>query len=278
MEFLEKLIQRVSWLSLDVVIGAMAGMLFFSKILHIRLSWQIFGLLGLAVWAIYTADHLLDARNKNIPLSPRHQFHQKFQKSMLTVLGIVILIGGLGAWYFLGFGKELAYSGILGILILLSRWLIHQAGKTLSWLKELSIAVYYVLGLVLIPLTRSNPLDLQWEFYLFFAGYVVLAFLNLLMLSYLDRNQDALAGFTSAALAISPVRMLGMIRKIAFGLIFLSLAGFILLDSFYRPFSCMLLLMALIHFINFFNAKIDSNQVRMRLEISFWVPLLLIFL
>lgn len=278
MKFLQKISQYISLLSIDVVFGALAGMLFFSELLHVRLEWGIYGLLGLAVWSIYTLDHLLDARRKGVDLSPRHQIHRDFGRLLSLALLLVVLVGSVGAYWIFGLGRELLLSGILAGFIVLSRFLIWKAGAALSWLKELSIAVYYVLGISWMPLLRAEALDRIWEVYAFFGAYLFLAFLNLLMLSFLDRKQDQSAGFVSAAQAIPPIKMLELIRRLAFGLIFLSLAGFILLPSFYRAFSCVVLLMSLVHYLNFFNSKLSSSEKRIRMEAAFLIPWLLLFL
>lgn len=278
MKHLKQLIQYISYLSLDVVFGAMGGMLFFSELIHVRLDWGIYALLGLAVWSIYTLDHLLDAKKDGVDLSPRHQFHRRFGKALSLSLLLTVLLGGLGAYWILGLGRELYLSGLLAGFIVLSRFLIWKAGAALSWLKELSIAVYYVLGISWMPLLRAEPLDRVWEVYVFFVVYLLLAFLNLLMLSFLDRKQDQSAGFTSAAQAIPPARMLDLIRKLAAIVILVSFAGFILLPSFYRSFSCLILLMCLIHYLNFFNAKLSPDEKRMRMEAAFLIPWLLLLL
>lgn len=256
----------------------MAGMLFFSELLHVRLEWGIYGLLGLAVWSIYTLDHLLDARRKGVDLSPRHQIHRDSGRVLSLALFLSVLLGSVGAYWVFGLGRELLLSGILAGFIVLSRFLIWKAGAALSWLKELSIAVYYVLGISWMPLLRAEAVDRIWEVYAFFGAYLFVAFLNLLMLSFLDRKQDQSAGFVSAAQAIPPQKMLELIRRLAFGLIFLSLAGFILLPSFYRAFSCVVLLMSLVHYLNFFNSKLSSSEKRIRMEAAFLIPWLLLFL
>ena len=278
MNFLQKISHYISWLSIDVVLGAMAGMLFFSELVHVQLDWGIYVLLGLAVWSIYTLDHLVDARRVSEDLSPRHQLHRRFGKILWVLVLLAVGLGSLGAYWLLGLGRELLLSGLLAGFIVVSRVLIRKAGASLSWLKELSIAVYYVLGISWIPLLRAEAVDRVWEVFAFFGGYLVLAFLNLLILSFLDRKQDQAAGFVSAVQAIPPVRMLELIRRLAFALIFLSLAAFILFPSFYRAFSCLILLMSLIHYLNFFNGQLSDQDKRRRMEVAFLIPVLLLFL
>lgn len=279
MLLLEKIHLRLSWLSIDVVLGAIAGLVFFSRLLRVELEWQIFLLLGLAVWSIYTADHLLDSRQQREgDLSPRHFFHLKY-KNTLRICLVFVLIGGLGlAYHTFGFSSELIWSLILGILITGSMVLIRLAGRRMAWAKEISIALFYVLGIAWIPLLRVKELDLSWEIILFLGSYIVIALINLLILSHLDRRQDQLTGFFSAALLFPPLQFIELIRKLCFLSLLMGLVSFIFLPSFYRPFACILMVMSLVHYLAFFNPKISAEKVRLRTEAVFILPILLYFL
>jgi hypothetical protein len=279
MLLLEKIHLRLSWLSIDVVLGALAGLVFFSKLLRIQLEWQVFLLLGLAVWSIYTADHLLDSRQKTeVDLSPRHLFHLKCKNSLRISLGLVLICGLSLAYYTFGLSSELVWSLILGVLISASMLLIRLAGRRMAWAKEISIALFYVLGIAWIPLLRVKVLDLSWEIILFLGSYILLALINLLILSHLDRRQDQLGGFFSSALLFSPIKFIGLIRRLCFLSLLIGLTSFILLPSFYRPFACILMVMSLVHYLAFFNPKISAEKVRLRTEAVFILPVLLYFL
>lgn len=259
-----------SWLALDVVVGAMAGMYFFMDLFHARLQWPAFALLGLAVWSIYTLDHLIDVRKAPSGLSPRRHFHLTYEKQLWMLLGTVVMMGLFGALVWFGWGKELQLTLILGLMILGSRVMIHKVGP--GWMKELSIGVFYVVGIVWLPLLRAEAVDITWRSLLFLPVYILLAFLNLLMLSFLDRDEDLKSGFFSVAASMPMHRIIQLIQQLAFVLIFLALAGFILLPSFYRPFSCVMLLMALVHYLSFFQSSLSANQKRQRMELAFWIP------
>ncbi|MDF2158794.1 hypothetical protein [Algoriphagus sp. CAU 1675] len=279
MHFLKEFYLRLTWLSIDVVLGAMGGMLFFSKLLRVDLVWEIYALLGLTVWSIYTADHLLDSRRKaEFDLSPRHQFHARNQTLLVFALAIVVLLGLAGAYFVFGLGAELSWSLVLGVLIAGSMGLIRLAGNAVNGLKEISTALFYCLGIAWIPILRADPLDMNWIFWAFFAGFSGLAFLNLLMLSFLDRKQDLALGFSSAARLFSEVGLLNLIRRMAFLLIFLGLFGFIFLPSLYKFQACLLLIMCLIHYLSFFNSKLTADEVRMRTEAAFMLPWFLVLL
>lgn len=279
MSLLSKLYLRFSWLSMDVVLGAIAGAVFFSKLLRVELGWAIYLLLGMAVWSIYTADHLLDSRKKTeANLSPRHQFHLRNSKVLSALLAVFALVGLGFAYQIFGSSRELIWSLILGVLILASMTLIRKAGKSMVWAKEISIAIFYVLGIAWISLLRVDSIDLNWNSWAFLGIYSLLALINLLILSHLDRKQDEAAGFASAAQLFTPISFIELIRRACFLFLVLVLACFILFPSFYRPFACVLLVMGLVHYLAFFNPKLTAEQVRMRTEAIFMLPLVLYFL
>ncbi|WP_111670843.1 hypothetical protein [Algoriphagus litoralis] len=278
MAFLQSMYRTFSRLSLDVVGGALAGLLFFSKLFHTELDPLVYQLLGMAVWCIYTLDHVLDSRQLTSPVSSRFAFYQKFGGILMLFVVPIALCGLFLAYRVLGLGGEFYLSIGFGAIILLTMLLVRKAGKAAGLIKEFSTAVFYVLGIAWIPLLRLEGIDLTWQNLLFIPAYIGLAFLNLLMFSFLDRKEDETHGFASAALTVEPGKLLIWIRRLAFLLIFLSLAGFIFLPSFYRPFACVLLLMLLVHYLTFFATGISIEAKRGRMEASFMFPVLLLLL
>lgn len=276
MRLIQHFFTLFSWLSLDVVIGAMASLYFFQELLHVSLDWPAYVLLGLAVWTIYTLDHLLDARKIANTSSPRRAFHRRYQ----VVLGVGILIavgsGLAGAFYWMGWGKEFQLTLILAFSMFGCRWAIQKFGPVL--LKEVSIALFYVVGTIWLPLLRAEAADLNWAVLIFALLFFVLALLNLWMLSFLDREEDRQDGFLSIAQVYPSLQLIQWIRSLSFLGIFATLAVFILLPSFYRPFSCLLLLLLLVHYLTFFQTRLSSAQKRQRMELAFWIPWLLLWI
>ncbi len=98
---MRKIIALIEKFSLHVV----AGCRFVNALLHplceftaCRLWWVVS--LGLAVWSVYTLDHLFDARlNCGRLKNLRHQFHEQHFKRLVFVLlltsltGLIIFIG-----------------------------------------------------------------------------------------------------------------------------------------------------------------------------------------
>lgn len=264
-----------SLLSLDVVAGAMAGQYFFSELFRIPHEPIKYFLLGIAVWSIYTFDHLWDAKQAELVITPRHQFHQRNNRVLQVCFGIGVLVGlVLGVWD-LGKGVELFASLGLGCVILVTMILLRNAGKTGGVLKELNTAVFYVVGIAWFSILKLAPIELGFRNLYLFGLYILLAFLNLLMLSFLDHEKDKAQGFSSAAAVFDPLRLVKTIQRFALGLVLLALAAFIFMPSFYRPFACVLLLMILLQYFSFFHRHLSSEEKRKRMEASFLLPLLL---
>lgn len=279
MQFLFKFYQRITWLSFDVVLGAMAGMLFFAKALRVDLAWQAYALLGMAVWCIYTADHLMDAKN----LAPdhakdRHHFHLIHQKPLLVSLAIIGSVGLMWAILFFGFTKELFLGAGLGLVILGIMLAVRKLAARQVRLKELSSAVFYVIGISWLPWNQTPEIDYTWTVLSLTILYMGLAYLNLIMLSSLDTESDQVAGFSSIATIIPHEKLFPRIRQLAIFLIFCSMLSFLLVNSFYKIYPSLLVIMLLFHYLNFFKPDLSAEQIRMRMEIAFLIPALLLLL
>ena len=276
MRLIRQFFTLFSWLSLDVVIGAMASLYFFQELLHVSLDWPAFVLLGLAVWTIYSLDHLLDARKIANTSSPRRAFHRRYQVVLGVGILIAVLSGLVGAFFWMGWGKEFQLTLILALSMFGCRWAIQKFGPVL--LKEVSIALFYVVGTIWLPLLRAEAADLTWSVLIFALLFFVLALLNLWMLSFLDLEEDRQDGFLSIAQVYPALQLIQWIRSLSFLGIFATLAVFILLPSFFRPFSCLLLLLLLVHYLTFFQTRLSSTQKRQRMELAFWIPWLLLWI
>jgi hypothetical protein len=276
MQIVKEFYRWFTWLSGDVVVGAMAGMLFFSKLLRVDISWEIYGLLGVAVWCIYTLDHLVDSQKINADAAlDRHLVHRIYSKSLWWMLGGIAGIGIVWAVVLLGFEKKLLIA--LGLVFLILGVMYGLKKKIKIWGKELVIATFYMVGISWYSWVQFAWVDFRWELVSLTLSYFLIAFLNLLMLSSLDLSKDKKAGFHSIATLISPNKLIPLIRKLALAILLMSFFGFIFFFSFYRLFSCILLLMGLIHYLSFFNASLKIETVRMRMEAAFWLPAILLF-
>lgn len=276
MQLLEKILRWISWLSIDVVLGAVAGMLFFSKLFHVNLPWQPYLLLGMAVWCIYNLDHLLDSYQAGEKLSGRRRFHHKARIPVLVSIGVLGMLGLVGGFWWFGWGLELQLTLLLGGMIGGIRFLVLKFGK--GWMKELSIALFYVIGISWLPFLRSNPLDGSTWLGIFFILYVLLAILNLLILSLLDQEEDRLAGFFSVSQEVDPVILRHWVIYLMYGLFSVLILVLLFAPSFYRLFAAFLFLMTLSHWFIFKKDQMDAEKKRISMEWTFVLPALLTFL
>lgn len=257
----------------------MAGMLFFARALRVELAWQEYALLGMAVWCIYTADHLMDARKLDTDHSEdRHHFHLKHQKPLLALLGIVGAVGLVWAIQYFGFSQELFFGAGLGLAILGIMLAVRKLAAKQVRLKELSSAIFYVIGISWLPWYETPAIDYTWTAFGLTILYMGLAYLNLIMLSSLDTESDKEAGFVSIATIIPQEKLNPRIHQLAIGLMLVALIGLLLVNSLYRIFPSLVLIMVLIHYLSFFKSGKRPEQIRMRMEIAFLTPALLLLL
>ncbi|MCH7401509.1 hypothetical protein ACFOUP_13765 [Belliella kenyensis] len=277
MKELAQVYRNLNLLSIDVVCGSLAGMYLFAHLLRTPLSKEVYLLLALVVWLIYTLDHLLDARYaNNIPSTARHAFHLKYSKVLWgmvflvssVVLSLLILCDGL---------QVLILPGILAGIVIALPLLISQFWlKKLSFLKELIIAIGYVVGISQAPIIMHNGLIPQETYYI--AGlYTLVAYVNLLMLSFADKETDKNDGFEAITTWLNAANLKALINGIFLITCLLALVLFVFLRSYFHIYTSLLLLIFMIHLRLFYSKNRSIYQKRLLTEASFVLPALLVF-
>lgn len=181
----------VNILSIDTALGAVVSAMFFAKLIAANV-W-IYGkvALGLTVWIIYTADHLLDAKKvKGEASSERHRFHQKYYRPLALAMILAIILDLIMVSYM---RKSLLYygivlAGVVGLYLVISRYL--------KMLKETFIALIYTIGVMLPALADREHLMDQSDI-LFMTSFFLVAVANLLIFSWFDVHQDQADGHPS---------------------------------------------------------------------------------
>jgi hypothetical protein len=170
-------------LSIDVAAGAAVGAAFFANIFHVDLLPQAYVVLGLTVWIIYTADHLLDAFRLDKPASTaRHLLHQRNFRALCWATGIVVVIDVALALFV---RVQLLIPGLIvsvacAAYLVMSRWL--------RFLKEVAGAVLYSSGVLLPSLSLSQPLEFDLK--LVVAQFVLIVFVNMLLFARMSYTSD----------------------------------------------------------------------------------------
>jgi hypothetical protein len=250
-------------LSFDVAAGAVCSALFFARLLKSHIQVITLIVLFLVVWMIYTVDHLLDAQRLPYPASSeRHRFHQRHKRPLLVVLILafvvtLVLVGFLDT-------RILKHGLYLGTVVMVYL-VLHRA---LAWTKELWIAVLYTAG-VLLPLGTTSPPLPPWP-WVIITQFGLVAFLNLLVFSWFDYDNDKREG------SFSFVTITGKLLATR-GIV--AIAAVVLILSLFTEdglASAILVVMVLAHLIMFLKPEYFTKNDLYRLigDAVFFLPLL----
>ncbi|WP_157492480.1 hypothetical protein [Echinicola pacifica] len=275
-EKLNRYYNYFQWLSLDVVLGACAGLFFFQHLLDLSFTPVVYMLMALAVWGIYTFDHLMDARNITGPASSaRHLFHQVNFNKLLVWLVLVIITALFLAYDYIKFSRLMSFGVLLGTVIVGNIVFLKFFGKKVTILKEITTAAFYTAGITLVPMVRFVNEGVPRVFWYFAFGYFLMAWFNLLLLSYVDHECDQRDRLGSI------VSVLGapVIHSLLKGLMWVELAYlsglFFVLNSFYYIHLMILLVMFLVHVWAFFQPAESREKVRRQIDAAYLLPFLL---
>lgn len=177
-------------LSIDIVIGAVVLLRFFCAQSEVNPGWQVYVLLGATVWLIYTVDHLRDAEKSALSVRERYVFHRKHRKAlMLAAVFVLICIFPL-----LFFIPVVIFIGglVLGVLSFVYLLVQHKLSGLFS--KELYVAIVYSLGILMVPSLLG--MAFHWSYFMLLF---LLTFINLIVFSWYEKEEDENDGFQSIA-------------------------------------------------------------------------------
>lgn len=263
---LSKIYRFVNNTSIDVLAGALAGACFFFSVMNVPIQWNVLASLGITVWIIYTADHLLDARKiGRIASTPRHRFHQK---SAATLLRLLLTFALLDCAFILSLPANLLYGGmILGILVALYIVINHQ----LRLVKEVAGAVFYTSGVVL-PAVIFSGFQVSMLELLLIVHFMITAWINLLLFAMFGREDDEKDNHHSFATVVGD-RAASLLLRILF-LICLVFGVFYL--SFSQPVGLIIMIMDVMLLVIFLGRRyfIRNERYRFAGDAVFLLPLL----
>jgi hypothetical protein len=149
-------------LSLDAPTVAALWTIFIARCSHLRLPWTEPAAMFLAVWMIYAADRLLDARNldaSTADLETRHRFHHRHRAAFRTA----ILIASVTlATLLLRIDPASLHLYVL-LATLLAAWMIlihitprpNTTSRRLP--KELAVGIFFPAAVFIPTLARTAP-------------------------------------------------------------------------------------------------------------------------
>jgi 4-hydroxybenzoate polyprenyltransferase len=271
-----------NFLSLDVVMGAMSGGILASKLLHTNINYCHLLILGISVWMIYTADHLLDSlQSKNKAPAKRRLFYRKHFK-LLVVFEICFLILILFLSIRFLQAKIVETGLITGVFIAIYFLAIFlfNAKKTLWMQKELIVALIYSIGIFISPYIQAYP-NIQASQILIFISFFLTVWSDIILIAIFEYDKDKHDAFISL-----PV-MVGIKKSISIMYLLLS-ASFILLlvansffptNKIYLWSSIIILSIGMIQALIYKQKNYFGNNERYRIitEAIFFLPALMIF-
>jgi len=175
--------RMINILSIDIAVGAMISASFFAQLFDVQMLPQGLISLGLTVWIIYTADHLLDARKlSQAASSERHRFHQRHARILLILITFALVVD-LSQIYFI---RSIVFKAGLGLAFLVVIYFLIQ--QRIGFLKELLGTVLYTAGVLLIPLSVKSRISSSDILLILQFGMIV--WINLLLFSLIDQPRD----------------------------------------------------------------------------------------
>lgn len=266
-------LKTLHYLSLDVVVGAVASSWMFWKMPDgngvVNLPSTL--ILGICTWIIYILDRLLD-NLKSEPEDARHQFH--FQHQYYLQVGIIILFF-IAAILVFFLPRSVVYFGIaLSVLILIYFYILQKKSKSANYqyFKEVFTSAIY--SICVVGSAFSTKPNLDWQAYL--AGFIffLLVHQSILVFSFYEsqaypktKNLAKKLGKTNCTYLILGVFALTIISHF--------LTSNLFLQKVFLIESSMAFCSVLIYF---FEVKLAKNEnYRWLGEMVFWLPLILIF-
>lgn len=267
-------------LSLDITIGSLAVGLFAVQLFDVTADpvWWI--ILPLAVWTVYTADHLADGfRQKENSSIYRHDFHYRHRKILVPLTALTGTIAVVLAFVFL---EPAVIRGgmILSTMILLYLLILLLSGKknNLYFHKELFIAFAYTAGIFLAPVVWYGHTPGFSKILPVFIIFL-LAWVETVMVSFFDFENDLADGNTSFAIWYGKQKtrkILIVVMTIIAVAIFISVLFIKDLKSIYALTIELLMLTVLFPIISRPGNFQKNNLYRWIGESVFWLPALLI--
>lgn len=216
--------------------------LFLGRVFEVEVTNSMIIGLVIAIWLIYTIDHLLDAyKSKDRSVNPRHAFHQKYFR---VITSVALLVFALGLWNLKYLPDEtLIFGAILAVVSGL--YLLYSFMSKKPFNKELFAAFVYTAGVSTAPLSIAHSID--WVQAILVFQIFVLAYANLLIIPLYEHDIDvedhhaSVATLKGVSMVKQRVLLLCSLNLILFAI------QFVLMKSY--PFQGLILMMTFIIFI-----------------------------
>ncbi|MEM0938527.1 MAG: hypothetical protein AAF600_00305 [Bacteroidota bacterium] len=205
------LYRKAQYLSLDIVLGAVILLRFFSNTLVVDPPFVAYFLLGSSVWIVYTFDHIRDAKKAKICSRLRYQFHLRNEKN-LRIIVLVFIVVCIGMTFYIRLSIFISGVFLAGFSVI---YLLVQDLLARKGLKEFYVALVYTLGILIVPFVLKGLFELK-----IFISLFLLSYTNLIVFSWFEKEEDIYDGFTSLATYVSD----SVLQKIILSMISLGIS------------------------------------------------------
>ena len=191
------------FLSLDIVLGALAVSCLAARLFRAFPGWGWWVALAFTVWLLYMGDHVLDAwKHRKKGQRELHHFIFRYRKIILWAMGVVAILDLLIIFNFLE-QAMLKVALVLGGLVLLFYAMRHMFRKNrfLFVPGEIFVLLLYLSGTWMGPyMSRTTELQPVHAMVLIMMAGVLL--MNLGIISLYDAKLDSRLGIPSLARAL----------------------------------------------------------------------------
>ena len=269
-------------LSIDIVLGALSGGIMTVKMLEVEMETTWWFVLALAVWIIYTADHLIDSQNlKGNAFSERRYFYYKHFCLFLIIEIILIILTVSVSFLFLN--KNIIYFGAgLGIFVAIYLLMIQIKGseKTLWLQKELIVALVYTLGIWGGPILHfTNKIALPDV--MIIISFFLIVWADILIIAQFEIKNDQQDGFTSLPIIIGKKMSTWLIIILLLASVFILLFLFFFQSANFMIFFVGIILftmsLTLLISLKYEDSLKKNERYRILAESVFFLPALMLF-
>ena len=266
-------LKTLHYLSLDVVLGAVASSWMFWKMPDGNGVENLPSILilGICTWIIYILDRLLD-NLKSEPEDARHKFHYQHQYYLQVGIIILFFIATILAFFL---PRSVIYFGItLSALILIYFYILQKKSKSANYqyFKEIFTSAIY--SLCVVGSAFSTKSNLDWQAYLAGFFFFLLVHQSILIFSFYE--SQAYPATKNLAKKLGKINCTYLIL----GVLVLTIISIFLTDNLFlqKVFFIETLMAFCSVLIYFYHARLAKNEnYRWLGEMVFWLPLILIF-
>lgn len=226
-----KIYRYLHFLSLDIVLGALASSCFAARLFGADPGWIWWITLALTVWLLYTGDHMLDALKHRKKIERElHYFMMKNRKTLIYTMGVVAVADVMLILNLMDH-ELMKYGLVLAGLVLLFYAMRHVLKKNRAFIipGEFFVLLLYMAGTWLGPaVARGSGFEVgHGMIALFFAGMLLI---NLGVISLYDIKLDSRMGITSLANQLGMKRTKNLMMGTALSIYLVSLLQFLVFE------------------------------------------------